>query len=104
MNEDALIDLLNVLQELIDEATEAVVMLGNRDDYGPLYMNEQSIALDVAIEAVGPRGLLTIRQEAWEGLDPVNRQAICDHVRARGVVLLTAEATGGDEIVPEVQP
>ena len=62
------------------------------------------IALDVAIEAVGPRGLLTIRQEAWEGLDPANRQAICDHVRARGVVLLTAEATGGDEIVPEVQP
>lgn len=76
---------------------------------GPTYFADLSagerwrIALDVAIEAVGPRGLLTIRQEAWEGLDPANRQAICDHVRARGVVLLTAEATGGDEIVPEVQ-
>lgn len=78
-------------------------------DRGPTYYADLSagerwrIALDVAIEAVGQRGLLTIRQEAWEGLDPANRQAICEHVRARGVVLLTAEATGGTEIVPEVQ-
>lgn len=65
MNEDALIDLLNVLQELIDEATEAVVMLGNRDDYGPLYMNEQSIALDVAIEKVLPLMEAAKRTVEW---------------------------------------
>lgn len=54
MSEELVIDLLNALQELVAEAAEAVAMLGNRDDYGPLYMNEQSIALDVAIEKVLP--------------------------------------------------
>ena len=54
MSEELVIDLLNALQELDAEAAEAVAMLGNRDDYGPLYMNEQSIALDVAIEKVLP--------------------------------------------------
>lgn len=54
MSEELLIDLLNVLQDLVEEATEAAVMLGNRDDYGPLYMNEQSIALNIAIEKVLP--------------------------------------------------
>jgi len=75
---------------------------------GPTYFADLSagerwkLALDVAIEAVGPRGLLTIRQEAWEGLDPSNRAAIHEHVRSRGVLLLTAEATGGDAITAEV--
>lgn len=54
MSEDNLIDLLDALGDLINEASEAVTMLGNRDDYGPLYMNEQSIALDIAIEKVLP--------------------------------------------------
>lgn len=54
MSEDNLIDLLDALGDLVNEAGEAVAMLGNRDDYGPLYMNEQSIALDVAIEKVLP--------------------------------------------------
>lgn len=53
------------------------------------------LALDIAIEAVGPGGLLSIPQEFYESLDPANRQAICDHVKGRGVVILTAEATDG---------
>lgn len=53
------------------------------------------IALDIAIEAVGHGGLLTIPQEAFESLDPTNRSAIAEHVRGRGVVILTAESTDG---------
>lgn len=60
------------------------------------------VALDIAIEAVGVRGLLVIRQEAWEGLDPENRAEIAEHCRNRGAVLLTAEADGGEGIAVEV--
>lgn len=54
------------------------------------------IALDIAIEAVGENGLLSIPQTAYEGLDPTNRRMIAEHVKGRGVVILTAEATDGD--------
>lgn len=60
------------------------------------------MALDIAIEAVGPRGLLVIRQEAWEGLDPINRQEIASHCRERGAVVITAAASGGEGIETEV--
>lgn len=59
------------------------------------------IALDIAIRAVGRGGVLVIPQEAWEGLDPVNRQAIAKQLAGSGVVLYTAEATEDDEIVAE---
>lgn len=65
MSEDLVIDLLNALQELVAEAAEAVIMLGNRDDYGPLYMNEQSIALDVALEKVLPLVEAVKRTVEW---------------------------------------
>lgn len=60
------------------------------------------VALDIAIEAVGVRGLLVIRQEAWEGLDPANRAEIAAHCQKRGAVLLTAESDGGESIAVEV--
>lgn len=75
---------------------------------GATYFSELShgerwrIALDVAIEAVGQRGVLVIPQEAWEGLDPDNRAAIAEHVRGRGAVVLTAEASNGDAVSAEV--
>lgn len=53
-------------------------------------------ALDVTIDAVGEGGILAIRQEAWEGLDPYNRASIAVHARERGVWILTAEADGGE--------
>ena len=53
------------------------------------------MSLDIAIEAVGPGGLLSIPQEAYESLDPINRNLIGEHVKGRGVVILTAEATDG---------
>lgn len=54
------------------------------------------LALDIAIEAVGENGLLSIPQNAWQDLDPDNRDLIAEHVAGRGVVILTAEATDGE--------
>jgi len=71
---------------------------------GPTYYAELSdgerwrIALDIAIENVGPKGLLVIPQSCWEGLDPANRTAIAQHVGGRGTVILTAEAAGNTNI------
>lgn len=60
------------------------------------------IALDVAIEAVGSGGVLVCPQEAYEGLDPINRQLIADHLAGTGVVMFTAEATDDPEVTAEV--
>lgn len=60
------------------------------------------MALDIAIDAVGPKGVLTIPQEAFESLDPTNRRLIADHVRGTGVVILTAEASDDEELTAEL--
>lgn len=60
------------------------------------------MALDIAIDAVGAKGVLTLPQEAWEALDPQNRELIAEHVAGRGVVILTAEASNDEELVAEV--
>lgn len=60
------------------------------------------LALDIAIDAVGERGVLTVPQEAWEGCDDFAREAIVEHVRGTGVVILTAECSRDSEVVAEV--
>ena len=60
------------------------------------------MALDIAIDAVGPKGVLTVPQECWEGLDGFAREAIAEHVAGRGVVILTAEASDDEEITAEL--
>ena len=71
--------------------------------FGELSMGERwKIALDIAIDALGTKGVLTIPQEAWEALDPINRGLIAEQVSGRGVLVLTAEATEDDEIQAEV--
>lgn len=75
---------------------------------GATYFGELShgerwrLALDIAIEKLGPGGVLTIPQEAFESLDPQNRQAIAEHVAGRGVLVLTAEASADEELRAEV--
>lgn len=69
--------------------------------FAELSMGERyAIALDLALLAVDPDAamdaLLVLRQEAWEGLDPSNRAKLDTIARERGVVILTAEATGGE--------
>jgi len=53
------------------------------------------IAIDIAIDALGEGGILVIRQEAWEGLDPETKLAVHEHARARKTVILTAQADSG---------
>lgn len=60
------------------------------------------IALDVAIHAVGRGGVIVLQQEAWEGLDPIARQAIVEHVKGSEVVILTAECSADEEVNAEV--
>ncbi|MBK8184837.1 MAG: hypothetical protein IPK63_18920 [Candidatus Competibacteraceae bacterium] len=70
--------------------------------YAELSMGERwRIALDIAIQSVGSGGLLVVPQEAWEGLDPSNRQAIADQVRAAKVVILTAECSDDSSLTAE---
>lgn len=68
--------------------------------YADLSMGERwRIALEIAIAAVGEGGLLVIPQEAWEGLDPQNRDAIAKQAKASRVVILTAECSDSDLLV-----
>jgi len=60
------------------------------------------IALEIAAEQVGQGGLVTVPQEAWESLDPVNRAEVAAIARQVGVVILTAEADDHQQIVAEV--
>ena len=65
--------------------------------YADLSMGERwRIALEIAIAAVGEGGLLVIPQEAWEGLDPQNRDAIAKQAKASRVVILTAECSDSE--------
>lgn len=61
------------------------------------------MALEIAVKAVGHKGLLVICQEAYEGMDTANRMAVAAHAQSLGVVILTAEWDDG-EIRAEVEP
>jgi len=71
--------------------------------YSDLSSGERwTIAIDIAVNAVGNRGVLTIPQEAWEGLDSINRGVIALHAAAVGVVILTAECSVDEEVTSEM--
>lgn len=61
-----------------------------------------AMSMDMAICCVGAGGLLVIPQEAWESLDPDNRNVVAAKARASGVVVLTAESTSDEEIVSQI--
>lgn len=75
---------------------------------GPTFYAELSagerwrMAMDIAIAAVGDKGLIVIPQEAWEGLDTDNRSAIHQQAKVAGVTVLTAECSD-DETVTATQ-
>jgi len=62
------------------------------------------IAVDIGIDSMpeGKPGVIIISQEVWEGLDGHSRTAINDHIKERGVGILTAEVGLSDELVAEV--
>lgn len=53
-------------------------------------------SLDIAVKALNPDGILVVRQEAFESLDPPNRAEVAQYARERKVVILTAEASDGE--------
>ncbi len=62
-----------------------------------------TIALQIVITVVGEGGLLILRQEGWQGLDPHHRKLIAEMCEQAGVSMLTAEATDGDLRVEHYQ-
>lgn len=69
------------------------------EPFGELSLGERwRIALEIAVEQLGRGGLVTVPQEAWEALDPINRKEIAALAHDLGVVILTAEADEHDDI------
>jgi hypothetical protein len=64
------------------------------------------VAIDVALNAFPANSahlpVLTIPQEAFEGLDAINRDIVAKHARDRGVVIITAECSIDEQITSEV--
>lgn len=73
-----------------DRGTELFADLSRGEQY--------KLAIGIAVKAVGPGGIIPLPQEAWEGLDPSNRQIIAAEVENTGVIILTAEATDDPEL------
>jgi len=80
-----------------------------RDESGERLFHELSmgekyrIGLSIAIQAgnrlAGDEGvLLTLPQEAWESLDPINRRAIAIQAEEGACWIITAEATGDEQL------
>ena len=65
--------------------------------FGELSHGERwKAAIDVCVSSVGNKALIVIPQEAWEGIDPVNRIALADHAKTNHVTILTAECGDGE--------
>jgi len=102
----------DVLSSLVARVTRKLRVDGGRlvcdTDRGTEHFGELSpgerwrIALEIAVEQLGKGGIVTVPQEAWEALDPVNRSEIAAIARQVGVVILTAEADEHDDIHVEV--
>lgn len=64
------------------------------------------LAIDVVVDSFPVSSkmqpIIVLRQELWEALDPLNREAVAAHAKARRVLVFTAEATGGEQITAEV--
>lgn len=75
--------------------------------FGELSHGERwKMAIDIAISAFEPGGdllpVVTIPQEAWEGLDDDNRRIVHQHAKERNVLILTAECSTGDRVAATV--
>lgn len=103
----------DALSELVGKVTRRLRVEGGRlvcdthrgvEPFGELSPGERwRIALEIAAEQLGPGGLVTVPQEAWESLDPIHRAEAAQIARQVGVVLLTAEASGEEEITVQVE-
>lgn len=100
------------LSEMVGRVTRRLRVEGGRlvcdtdrgaEPFGDLSQGERwRIALEIAVEQLGRGGLVTVPQEAWESLDPINRAEIAQIAKDVAVVILTAEADTQEHIVAEV--
>lgn len=60
-------------------------------------------ALQLVANQLPDGGLVTLDQEAWEGLDPENQSNVASHAASFGIAILTAEATDGELRVEQFQ-
>lgn len=68
--------------------------------YADLSQGERwTVAMRVAVTGIGPGGLLVLPQEAWESLDPTNRELVADLAVEHQVVILTADASNEPSVV-----
>ena len=101
-----------VLSSLVSRVTKRLRVEGGRlvcdtdrgvEAFGELSPGERwRIALEIAVEQLGRGGIVTVPQEAWDALDPINRAEIAKIAKQVGVVILTAEADKHEQIEVEV--
>lgn len=104
----------DVLSGVVAKSGQALRVEGSRlvletDRRGKTFFHELSagerarIAIDIGIDAMpaNKQGVIILSQEIWEGLDPLNRDGLQEHIATRPVGLLTAEASEEEEITPE---
>lgn len=63
-----------------------------------------SLVMPAALRAVGRGGMLAMRQEAWEGLDPANRAKLVEQVVAADCQLHAAQCTDGALALTKYDP
>jgi energy-coupling factor transporter ATP-binding protein EcfA2 len=84
--------------EIVDHRMRLVLdTKRGRTCFGELSDGERwRIAIDIAIQAVGTGGEITLPQASWEGLDNENRRAIARQAREGRIIIYTAECDDGD--------
>lgn len=102
----------DILSDLVGRCGTPLIVRGGRlyletrrglTEFRELSHGERwKVAIDVALQAFPADAehtpILTIPQEAWEGLDPPNRAVIAEHARDRHVLILTAECSDADAV------
>lgn len=59
-------------------------------------------AINAASEALGPDGVLTAGQAAWEGFSDSFKDEISEHLKRRKVTLVTAQVTNDSQLTAEI--
>ena len=60
------------------------------------------IAVEIGLKVVGERGVIVLRQEIWEGLDPINRAELDQVAKHHHAWIITAMATADEQLTSEI--
>jgi hypothetical protein len=102
-----------VLSEIVGSIQDCPLRVENgrlvlNTSRGPTLFSDLSIGekyrvvLPIALRSIGKHGLIVLSQEAFEGLDPINRQAIATMARELGILIITAECSDDPLLTTEV--